>query len=99
VAKDLRNRSLETLFNLLQNILVGLCADEGDGDTLGTKTTGTTDTMEVGVSVKWEIVVNGQIDTLDINTTTEDIGGNADALVKFLEFLISLDTVCLLVYS
>jgi len=55
--------------------------------------------MEVGVSVKWEIVVNGQVDTLDINTTTEDIGGNADALVKLLEFLISLNTVCLLVYS
>ena len=49
--------------------------------------------MEVGISIAWEIVVDSQVDTLDVNTTTEDVCGNADALVELLELLISLDTI------
>ena len=49
--------------------------------------------MEVGVSITWEIIVDGQVNTLDIDTTTEDVRGNADTLVELLEFLIALDTV------
>ena len=49
--------------------------------------------MKVRVSVAGEIIVDGQVDTLDINTTTEDIGGHADSLVELLELLIALDTV------
>jgi hypothetical protein len=49
--------------------------------------------MKVGVSITWQIIVDGQVDTLDINTTTEDIGGDADTLVELLELLVALDTV------
>jgi len=48
--------------------------------------------VEVGVGIGGKVVVDGQVDTLDINTTTEDIGGNADPLVELLEFLVALDT-------
>lgn len=48
--------------------------------------------MKVRVSLGGQIVVDGQVDTLDINTTTEDICGDADALVELLEFLVPTDT-------
>lgn len=48
--------------------------------------------MEVAVSVAGEIVIDGEIDALDINTTAKDVGGNANALVKFFEFLVAFDT-------
>lgn len=48
--------------------------------------------MQVRVSVGGEIVVDGEVNALDINTTTEDISGNTDTLVELLELLVALDT-------
>jgi hypothetical protein len=55
--------------------------------------------MQVGIRVAREIVVDGEVDTLDVDTTTEDVSGDTDALVKFLELLVALDTVEGLVYE
>jgi len=49
--------------------------------------------LQVRVSITWEVIVDGQVDTLDINTTTEDVSGDTDTLVEFLEFLVALDTI------
>ena len=48
--------------------------------------------MKVGVGVTRKIVVDGKVDTLDINTTTEDVGSDTDTLVEFLELLVTLNT-------
>lgn len=48
--------------------------------------------MEVGVGVGGEIVVDGEIDALDIDTTTEDVGGDTDTLVELLELLVTGNT-------
>jgi hypothetical protein len=92
VSGYVRKSNLEALLNLLENLLIILVADEGDGETLGSETTGTTDTVQVGVGIGGKVVVDGQVDTLDIDTTTEDVSGNANALVELLELLVALDT-------
>lgn len=97
--QNLRQRHLETLLNLLQHLLVLLAADERDRKTLGTETTSTADTVQVRVGVGRQVVVDGQVDTLDINTTTEDIGGDTDTLVELLELFVALDAVSILVVS
>lgn len=48
--------------------------------------------MKVRVSIAGKIVVDSQVDTLNIDTTTEDISGDADTLVELLELLITFDT-------
>lgn len=53
--------------------------------------------MEVGVGIGGQVVVDGEIDALDIDTSTEDISGDANALVEFLELFVALDTVNTLV--
>lgn len=88
-----RNSDLEALSNGCQNLFVLFLADEGDGQTLGTKTTRTTHAMQVGVGITRHIVVDSQVDTLNVDTTTEDVGGNANALVELLELLVTLDTI------
>jgi hypothetical protein len=55
----LRKCNLKSLLNRLQNLLISLTANERDRETLGSETTGTTNTMEVGVGVTREIVVDG----------------------------------------
>lgn len=68
-------------------------ADERDRKTLGTESTSTTDTVKVGVSISRKIVVDRQVDTFNVDTTSKDIGGDADSLVELLEFLVALDTI------
>lgn len=48
--------------------------------------------MQVGIGVSWEIVVDGQVNTLNVNTTTKDVGGNANTLVEFFELLVAFNT-------
>jgi hypothetical protein len=47
--------------------------------------------MQVGICVLGQVVVDGQINLLDIDTTAEDVGGDTDALVEILELLVALD--------
>jgi hypothetical protein len=89
---DQREGNFEALLDLLENFLVILVADKGDRETLGSKTTGTSDTVEVGVGIRGKIVVDGQVDALDIDTTAEDVSSNTDTLVELLELLVALDT-------
>jgi len=87
---------LETLLNRLQNSLIFGAADEGDAETLGSETTGTTDTVKVRVSLVRHVVVDGDVDALNINTTTEDVSGHTDTGLEVLELLVALDTALLL---
>lgn len=48
--------------------------------------------MEIRISVCWEIVVDSQVNPLNINTTAKDVGGDTNALVELLEFLVAFDT-------
>jgi len=85
----------ESLLNLAEDLLILLGADEADGHTLGTETTGTTDTVKVAVGIGGQVVVDGQVDTLNVDTTAEDVGGDTDALLEVLELLVALDTLLL----
>jgi hypothetical protein len=88
-----RERDFEALLNLLENLLVLLAADKGNGQALGTETAGTTDSVQVGAGISRQIVVDGQVDTLDIDTTSKDVSGNADTLLELLELLVAADTL------
>lgn len=90
--RELGEGDLEALLDRLQNSLVLGAANERDTETLGSETTGTTDTVEVRVSLVGHIIVNGDVDTLNINTTTEDISGHTDTGLEVLELLVALDT-------
>lgn len=90
---ELRNLDLETGLNALQDLLVSIISDKSDGETLGTETTSTTDTMEVGVSSLRDVVVDDDVDTRNIETTGKDIGGDKDALVELLEGLVLGNTI------
>ena len=47
---------------------------------LGTETSGSGDTMQVGVGVLGHVVVEDDVDTLDVHATTEQVGGDQDSL-------------------
>lgn len=88
---------LEVLLDGLESLLVLLSAEEGNTGTVGTETTGTTDTVLVGGDLLGHVVVDGQVDALEIDTTAENVRGNADTQgVALLELLVDSVTLLLL---
>ena len=88
-----RQGDLETLLNLLQDLLVLVGAHERDGETLGTETASTADSVKIRAGICRKVIVDGQVDPFNVDTTTEDIRRDADALLKLLKLLVTLDTV------
>src|SRR3546814_97420 len=93
LVRQLRNVHFESLLDLLQPLLVLSAADERDGQTLGSETTSTTDAVQVLVAVVWEIVVDHNVHTLDVDTTAEKVGGDEDTLLELLESLVAANAV------
>lgn len=48
--------------------------------------------MEVAVGVRRAVVVDDNVHTLDIDTTTEDVSGDEDTLLESLEGGVARDT-------
>ena len=55
-----------------------ISSDEVDSDTLSAESTATADTMDVVLTVGWQIVVDDEGNLLDIDTTGEQVGSNED---------------------
>lgn len=69
-----------------------LTTDEANTQPLGTKATSSTDSVKIGVGISREIVVDGEVDAFNINTSTEDVSRDADTLVELFELFIAFDT-------
>lgn len=90
---ELGERNLETLLDGLQHSFVLGAANERDTKTLGSEAAGTTDAVEVRVSLVRHVVVDGDVDTFNINTTAEDVSGHANTGLEVLELFVALNTV------
>lgn len=73
-------------FNISQdpNVLAG---HKVNGNTLPTKSSRTADTVDVVLSIAWEIVIDDQADLLNINTTSPDICRNQHSGVALAELV------------
>jgi len=89
---ELGKLDLEALLNRLENSLIIWAAHKRDAQTLGSETTGTTDTVKVSIGLVRHIVVDCHVDTLDIDTTAENISRDADTGLELLELLVTLDS-------
>ena len=79
---------LEPVLNLVEDLGVALVTDEGDGQTLGAESSCPGDPVEVGVRVLRHVVVEHDVDSLNVHSTTKQIGGNQNSLLEILELLI-----------
>ena len=78
--------------NTVENFSIFRRRDERDGQTLGTEATSTADTMEVSFGAFGHIVVDDNVNSFDVNTATEEVGGDEDAEVEVLEALEALNS-------
>lgn len=50
------------------------------------------DTVEITVCIRRAIIVDDDVDTLNINTTPEDISGHKNTLLEGFERRVAVDT-------
>jgi len=93
---ELSDLDLESILDRLGGLGVLLVGDEGDGETLGTESTSSRNSVQVGVGVFGHIVVEHDVHSLDIHTTTEKVGGDKDTSLEIFEELVSLKTFFLI---
>jgi len=73
----LLNLSAVKLFDFSHHAHI-FSSNEVDRDTLSSETTSTTDSVDVVLTVGREVVVDDQGDLLDIDTTSQQVGGDQD---------------------
>ena len=92
---QLTDADFKAVLDLLQRLAILISAHESDGEALGAETTGTSDTVEVGVGVLGHVVVEDNVDSLNVHATSEEVGGHQDSLLEILELLISGESLLL----
>jgi len=79
---------LESALNLFKDFGVVFGADETDGKTFGTESTGSGYSMEVSIRILWHIVVENDVNSFNIDTSSEKIGGDQNSSLKVLELAV-----------
>lgn len=97
----LLNLSIVVILNFSDELSV-VWQDEIDSNTLSTKSTGSTNSVDINFLLLWELVVDNKTDLLNINTSCEKIGGDQNSGCTSSEFLhncISLHLIHFRVHS
>lgn len=84
---------LESGLHFVQDLLVFLRGDEGEGQSLGAISACSADTMQVLVRVKRHVVVDNDVDLLNVDTSTQQVGANHDSVFTLLELVVDLEPI------
>lgn len=84
---------LEALLNLVQHFFVLVRLHEGDCETFGAESASTTHTVQVAVGLGGHVKVEHDVDLLNVDTTSENLGGHQDTVLELLEALVNFDSV------
>lgn len=85
----------EALLDLIKHFHISLIRHECDRKTLRAEATSAGHSVQIGVRVLGHVIVEHNVHTLDIHTTTEQVGRDQDSLLKVLELLIARQTLLL----
>lgn len=84
----------ESSLNLRQHLCIFFRRYKRDTESFCTKPTSTSDSVQVCVWFTRNIVVDGDVDALDIDTSSKDIGTDTDSLLECLELFVACNTRC-----
>merc|ERR1711931_215433 len=92
---EVGNGYFESFLNRLENLVIFIIGNERDSQTLGTKSTSSGDTMKICVRIFRHIIIEDDVDSFNIHTTTKQIGGNQNTALEIFKFLITGKTLLL----
>lgn len=86
----------KSALNLIKYGSVLVTWNKWNGQSLGSKSSSSTNTMKILISLVWHVEVEDDIDLLNIDTSSEEVSGNHDSILAFLEIFVHLDSFTLL---
>lgn len=86
-AWELLNLHLESALDIVENIGVFLRRYERDGEALGTESASSSDSVKILISLVWHVKVDDDVDSLNIDTSSEKVGADHDSVLARLELL------------
>jgi hypothetical protein len=86
----------ESALYLVQNFSVSFAGDERDGESLGSESTSSADSVEILISLVWHVEVHDDIDLFNVDTTTVHVSGDHNSVLGFLEVVVDLNSLLLL---
>lgn len=93
LVRKLGDADFETTLDLLEHLLILRGGHKCDAEAFRAEPASSTDTMQIRVRLPWDIVVDGDVDPLDIDTAAKDVRADGDALLECLELLVPGDPV------
>ena len=83
--RKFRNVHLEPTLHLIKHLLIGLTRNKRNSNPLRPKPARSSHTMQELIGIIREIIIDDNIDTLNVNTTSEQIGGYENPRIEILE--------------
>jgi len=95
--RQLGDFDVETSLNFVKHLLLltvlALLVNESNSEALRAETACTAHSVQVAVTVGRHIEVEDNVDFLNVDTTTEELGSHKDAVLEGLESLVDLDAL------
>ena len=82
------------MLNAAKSVAV-LVGDEVDSNSEMTETSRATDSVKVSFGVSWEVKVDDNVDSLDVDTTSEQVGADQVSAVSLTEVVENAVSVVL----
>jgi len=92
---ELLDADLEARLHLLEDFRVLLGAHHANSETLGTESTGTCNAMQVSITILRHVVVEHDVDTLDIDTSTKQVRRDKNSALEVLELRVTVQSLLL----
>ena len=83
--RKFRNVHLEPTLHLIKHLLIGLTRNKRNSNPLRPKPARSSHTMQELIGIIREIIIDDNIDTLNVNPTSEQIGGYENPRIEILE--------------
>ena len=82
----------KSFLDVIKHFLVLLSLDKRDCETLSAEPSCSADSVQITVGFGWHVEVENDVNLLNVDTTTEDLGCNKDAVLELLEALVDFDS-------
>ena len=83
------NVDFESVLDVVESLGVGLIRNHSDGQAFCAEATRSRHAMQIRVGIFGHVVVEDDVHSLDVHTTTEQVGCYQDAFLEILELLVA----------
>jgi len=79
--------------HIIEHVSIILARYEGDGDSLGSESTGSSYSVEVLIRLVWHVEVDDNVDLFNVDSSSQQISGDHDSVLDVFEIVVDLESL------